>query len=68
MNSQIDDKIRQALSGEDAELYEQFAVEPSLLELAVDALKSQNRWVSAIAIITGMVFMALGILWNFKKM
>ena len=60
------DKIRQALSDEDAKLYEEFAVEPSLLELALDTLTGRNRWVSILSILVGIVFMALGLysLWR----
>ena len=41
-DSHIDDKIRQALSDEDAREFEQFAAEPSLLELAMELFKRRN--------------------------
>ena len=65
-DSQLDREIRQALSAEDAQLYEQFAVEPSLLELALQTLSGRNRWLSVLAILIGVIFMALGVfsLWQ----
>lgn len=63
MNSpihEIDRRIQDALSAEDAELYEQFAVEPSLLELALDTLQGRNRLLSVLTIIVGTVFMGIG--------
>ena len=62
----IDNEIRQALTGKEAHLYEQFAAEPSVLELALDTLKGRNWWVSAVGITVGIVFMAIGVfsLWK----
>ena len=64
--SQLDREIRQALSAEDAELYEQFSVEPSLLELALQTLSGRNRWLSVLSIFVGIIFMALSVfsLWQ----
>ena len=65
-DSQLDKEIRQALSAEDVELYEQFAVEPSLLELALQTLSGRNRWLSVLSIFIGAIFMGLGVysLWQ----
>ena len=47
---EIDDKIKQALAAEDAELYAQFA-EPSLLEQGLELLQSHNRWMNRLMLI-----------------
>ncbi len=59
--NEIDDKIRQALSEEDAKLFEEFSEEPSLMELALETLKGRNRWATAMVMIVGTLFMVLGI-------
>ena len=46
----IDNKIKQALAEEDAELYAQFAQEPSLLEQGLELLQSRNRWMTALVV------------------
>ena len=63
----IDDKIKQALAAEDADLYAQFAQEPSLLEQGLELLQSRNRWVTALVMISTMIFLVLGFysLWRF---
>jgi hypothetical protein len=69
MNAQdIDDKIKQALAAEDAELYAQFAEEPSLLAMGLEVLNSRNRWVTAMVVCFMVVFMVSGIysLWQFS--
>ncbi len=65
-DSQIDDKIRQSLSDEDAALYEQFAVEPSILELALDTFKGRNRIMYIISLFVGTAVIVLGLfsLWK----
>ena len=64
---EIDDKIKQALAAEDAELYAQFAQEPSLLEQGLELLQSRNRWVTALVMIMTTIFLVLGFysLWRF---
>ena len=64
---EIDDKIKQALAAEDAELYTQFALEPSLLEQGLELLQSRNRWMNALMLIVMPIFLAIGIysLWRF---
>lgn len=55
----IDQKIQEALSAEDAQLYEQFAVEPSLLESALDTLRGRHRVLAALIIVVGTVFLGV---------
>lgn len=63
----IDDKIKQALAAEDAEVYAQFAEEPSLLAQGLELLQTRNRWINAMSIVVMTAFMGLGIfsLWMF---
>jgi len=63
---EIDDKIRQALAAEDAELYARFA-EPSLLEQGLELLQSRNRWMTALVMIAMTIFLVIGFysLWRF---
>ena len=64
---EIDDKIKQALAAEDAELYAQFALEPSLLEQGLELLQSRNRWMNALMLIVMPIFLVIGFysLWRF---
>ncbi len=64
---EIDDKIKQALATEDAELYAQFAEEPSMLAMGLEVLNSRHRLVTAIMIISMLIFMVTGSysLWQF---
>ncbi|MDP6720438.1 MAG: hypothetical protein QGG36_19960 [Pirellulaceae bacterium] len=64
----IDNKIKQALAEEDAELYAQFAQEPSLLEQGLELLQSRNRWMTALVMIVMTIFMVAGVysLWRFS--
>ena len=63
---EIDDKIKQALAAEDAELYAQFA-EPSLLEQGLELLQSHNRWMNRLMLIVMPIFLCIGFysLWRF---
>ena len=59
--AQIDDRIRQALSDEDRKLFEEFNQEPSLLQQALETLQGRNRWMTAMVMVVGTVFMVLGV-------
>ena len=65
--NEIDDKIKEALTAEDAELYAQFALEPSLLEQGLELLQSRNRWMNALMLIVMPIFLVIGFysLWRF---
>ena len=58
--NEIDDKIKQALAAEDAELYAQFA-EPSLLEQGLELLQSRNRWMNTWMLIWMPIFGVIGV-------
>ncbi len=65
--NEINDKIKQALPAEDAELYTRFLLEPSLLEQGLELLQSRNRWMNALMLIVMPIFLAIGFysLWRF---
>ena len=64
----IDHEIKQALAAEDAEVYAQFAEEPSLFAMGLEVLNSRNRWATVLVVIVMTIFMAVGIysLWRFS--
>ncbi len=66
MNREIDDEIRQALSGDDAKAYEKFAEEQTLLEQAFELLKGQNRWLNMWVMLVTFAFMVLSIFSAYK--
>lgn len=65
----IDDKIRQALAEEDAEVYAQFVEEPSLLAQGLELLHTRNRWFNAMIVLVSAAFMGISIysLWRFAS-
>jgi hypothetical protein len=48
---EIDGIIKQALAAEDAKLYSQSALEPSLLEQRLELLQSRKRWMNSLLLI-----------------
>lgn len=64
----IDEKIKQALASEDAEIYEQFAEEPSLLAQGLELLQSRNRLINGVVVVVMFVFLGLGAysIWQFS--
>lgn len=64
----IDEQIRRALAGEDAALYEQFSVEPSLLGKAMESFRTQDRLASIVIILYSFVFLGLTgfAIWKFS--
>lgn len=63
----IDEKIKQALASEDAEIFEQFGEEPSLLAQGLELLQSRNRWINGMVVVVMIVFLGIGVysLWQF---
>ncbi len=58
---QIDDLIREALSQEEAELFDQMFDEPSVFEMVTSMFRGKLRYLAVFAIVMGVVFMAVGI-------
>lgn len=60
--SDLDDKIREALSQEDAELFDDFGSEVSTYEMIMETFRGRHRWLSVLGVFWGIVFMVLGVL------
>ncbi|MCH8806187.1 MAG: hypothetical protein IH986_08875 [Planctomycetes bacterium] len=60
--SKLDDKIREALRKEDAELLTEFDEEPSVFEMLLDTCRGRHRWLNALGAFWTLVFLVLGIL------
>lgn len=65
-NQKIDDEIRQALSGDDAAAFDEFAGEQSLLEQAFELLKGRNRWFNIWVMVVTFVFLFLALFCSWK--
>lgn len=42
--SELDDKIREALSGQDAELFDEYSDEPSMVSMVFEVFRGRHRW------------------------
>ncbi len=60
--SDLDDKIREALRKEDAELFEEFGGEPSMYEMVMETFRGRYRWMTMVAAFYCIVFIVLFIL------
>ncbi len=60
-SDQIDDMIREALTKEEAEIFDQVFDEPSIFELVTSMFRGKMRYLAMLGIIMGFVFMAIGI-------
>ncbi len=58
----LDDKIREALQQEDAELFEDVGGEPSIFEMLMETFRGRHRWLVFLTMFWTMVFMVLGVL------
>ena len=59
--NELDKKIREALSAQDAELFEEYGSEQGLMEMIVDTFRGQRRWLVVLAFIYSIVFFVLAI-------
>jgi hypothetical protein len=59
--NELDKKIREVLHKEDAELFEGFEAEQSLLEMMVDTFRGRHRWLVAMMAVWSLVFFVLAI-------
>lgn len=55
----LDDKIREALRNEDAELFGDFGGEPSMYEMIAETFRGRHRWLTFFGVIWSVVFMAV---------
>ncbi len=58
----LDDKIREALQKEDAELFEDVGSEPSIYEMLMETFRGRHRWLVFLTMFWTIVFMVLGVL------
>ncbi|MCH7603243.1 MAG: hypothetical protein IIB54_10785 [Planctomycetes bacterium] len=58
----LDKKIREALSAQDAELFEEFGGEQGLMEMVGDTFRGQRRWLVILVFIYSIVFFVLAII------
>jgi hypothetical protein len=55
----IDERIREALSKDDAELLEHYRGEPSIAQMVIDTFRSRHRWLFVVAFTEGIVLFLL---------
>ena len=58
-SANIDDKIREVLRKEDAELLEHYRGEVPLHEMIIETFRGRHRWLNMLAIVMGIVVTAL---------
>ena len=59
--NELDRKIREALRKEDAELFDDFAAEPSLFEMSMQIFRGRNRWLAVFAAFWTLIFISVGV-------
>ena len=66
-NNNIDEKIRQALSKEDAAVFDEFVEEQSLFNQAMQLMKGRNRLLNFWAMLVTLIFMVVAVfcIWQF---
>jgi len=64
--SELNDKIREALKREDAELFDEFGGEPSLLEMVMEAFRGRLWWLNLLTSVWILVFFVLAV-WSGVK-
>ena len=64
--NELDDKIRQALQKEDAELFAEFGGEPSMYEMIMETFRGRHRWLMVYGVIWTMAFF-VAFIWSGVK-
>ncbi len=59
--NELDKKIQEALRAEDAELFKDFAEEPSVFEMLIETCRGRHRWLNILGAFWTLVFLVLGI-------
>ena len=60
--NELDKKIQEALRAEDAELFKDFAEEPSVFEMLIETCRGRHRWLNILGAFWTLVFLVLGII------
>ena len=58
----LDKKIREALSTQDAELFEEFGGEQGIFELIGDTFRGKRRWLVVLVYVYSIVFLVLAVI------
>ncbi len=64
--NELDKKIQEALRAEDAELFKDFAEEPSVFEMLMETCRGRHRWLNILGAFWTLVFLVLGIVAGVK--
>ncbi|MCZ6652048.1 MAG: hypothetical protein O7D91_03360 [Planctomycetota bacterium] len=59
--NELDKKIQEALRTEDAELFKDYAEEPSVFEMLMETCRGRHRWLNILGAFWTLVFLVLGI-------
>ncbi len=59
--NELDKKIQEALRAEDAELFKDYAEEPSVFEMLMETCRGRHRWLNILGAFWTLVFLVLGI-------
>ena len=59
--NELDKKIQEALRAEDAELFKDFAEEPSVFEMLMETCRGRHRWLNILGAFWTLVFLVLGV-------
>ncbi len=59
--SEPDDKIREALRSEDAEMFDDFGSEPSVFEMMTETFRGKNRRIMMLTAFWTLVFLVFGV-------
>ncbi|MCU0961980.1 MAG: hypothetical protein MUF48_17940 [Pirellulaceae bacterium] len=62
----LDEKIREALQLEDAQLIEEFRGEPSLRDMVIETFRSRHRWIHVTALVMPFVFLLLFFVFGYQ--
>ncbi len=57
--SDLDDKIREALRNEDADLLKDFDDEPTIFETVIEVFRGKLRWLTMLTVFWSLVFFVL---------
>ena len=58
---ELDDKIREALRKEDAEVFDDWGGEPSMFTLVMDTFRGRHKWLVLLTVLWSLVFFVLAI-------
>ncbi len=59
--NELDKKIQEALREEDAELFKDYAEEPSVFEMLMETCRGRHRWLNILGAFWTLVFLVLGV-------